>query len=1291
MDLASLIVGASGLLGGISRLRLAPRQNAILNDVAPLVLAPFHEIVSRGQEALANAGDSQPMREAAQSLVKEGERAIRKIEPLVKKYITEYDVNFHMALKENDDIAEYRSQLYELLWDLDDYIESAEYFDDHKFSELRAASKEAAIKIYDILGSLKLDAPEEHVLPFAPLPQTTAFPSSNRSTAFSNSVQTGLLEPVWSPVPMITQDSNTYTLEDGTNQPQRLMAFHDDFYQGLEPDPIIQPLPACDPSTVPSNYRYDLNLLLDGNEKAPSAEAASQKGSKVSRGEPDSLIDAAVPFAPTVPWSHSAPSRSLRDIPSRGDKYGYSADTDSRSSLSSSSGFTGSSIKGGHYSAHSSRRGNRASSDYTFASTAISEEDAIHGTYSLTKADIPLSDTSMEVSRGVLPWEKGGLISVAPDYLSGINDPSSLQVQRCFLDAQSSYWLAKGFCDGAKEICGGGVGVKRVKKPTAFMASVTTARCVSCMYELDLSAVENDVNKTERASYSHAGIFFRLRFLQKSHITTKKADDVQYGCVFCVQRGYTLDESDATIFFSYKALMDHIARHPRQGVLPVVPGITVIDEPEVPVSLRNDFDIHFTRPPEPHPAIERRSEISNLPTAVTQNQARRMYGQRALPDKTPALEFPIGARITGLTWPSTYNGEWAMGWYDGVKASVPTDLLRLKPPLSQFEQFGSESRIRAQAKWKFGFEKDKSSDWLRFEKNDVIKNIRWAYFDHWCWSGTNPKGKWGIFPRAFIDLNTLEEPAGLDRALNLSIEKDRPTSDGTYGTYNITVTLRDPPAGDSTSCWNSIAGPAILVQGFPHPVRDNGETGLEITAASMAAIAGIPRAVVFGGGVVFKARCHALVPVEERGDSVQWHLIDKYPEKLEWSDIDELCPHRLKEDFVTEEWWKRRAFLGLAPQFANLLATESYEYEAVTYSSAGRPPRRVQINKISPGFSQRAQLSIEITVGRLDGYRAQRRGDYETLLKDARDIHIILHDTASDRAYQTDGEELILHTILHRWLKNGYDSNNASSPDRPRFPDEHRFVSTRSAMLANAEWPALSRKVFDSSEARVFLFKEEVRTLYSTIEGLRAKFSEPEDSFWRFSLKTGTEVNGWEYMDLVEDRMDMSPKSIDLRNTCGGWDQYAKDIQAVVLFGANLGEVFRPCWSEPSDECQNFRSVPVDCCYLTVQMRTLRDMFRKQGCPDTQETLTESETGSPSGQTRHCKIAESVPFAQDSGWNHCYWQGIAIPPALSGASEQFPESGFTARSLRRLYSEFGRDDRPNSQSGASAECIGMPY
>ncbi len=72
-------------------------------DVHGLVLAPFRDIVEKGKEALGNAkdGDSEPMQKAAEKLIKEGERALKKIEPLCKKHLDEYGPNFTDALKTN--------------------------------------------------------------------------------------------------------------------------------------------------------------------------------------------------------------------------------------------------------------------------------------------------------------------------------------------------------------------------------------------------------------------------------------------------------------------------------------------------------------------------------------------------------------------------------------------------------------------------------------------------------------------------------------------------------------------------------------------------------------------------------------------------------------------------------------------------------------------------------------------------------------------------------------------------------------------------------------------------------------------------------------------------------------------------------------------------------------------------------------------------------------------------------------------------------------------------------------
>jgi hypothetical protein len=52
------------------------------------------------------------------------------------------------------------------------------------------------------------------------------------------------------------------------------------------------------------------------------------------------------------------------------------------------------------------------------------------------------------------------------------------------------------------------------------------------------------------------------------------------------------------------------------------------------------------------------------------------------------------------------------------------------------------------------------------------------YQEYWCWSGTNAKGKTGIFPQAFIDIGTLRDfgKTGSDRASIVSNERNKSLS-----------------------------------------------------------------------------------------------------------------------------------------------------------------------------------------------------------------------------------------------------------------------------------------------------------------------------------------------------------------------------------------------------------------------------------------------------------------------------------------------------------------------------------
>lgn len=79
------------------------------DEVERLAIAPFREIVEKGNAAIENVPNADEetsplMLKAAQNLVREGERALKRIEPLCTKNFEEYGVNFVDAIKENGKI-----------------------------------------------------------------------------------------------------------------------------------------------------------------------------------------------------------------------------------------------------------------------------------------------------------------------------------------------------------------------------------------------------------------------------------------------------------------------------------------------------------------------------------------------------------------------------------------------------------------------------------------------------------------------------------------------------------------------------------------------------------------------------------------------------------------------------------------------------------------------------------------------------------------------------------------------------------------------------------------------------------------------------------------------------------------------------------------------------------------------------------------------------------------------------------------------------------------------------------
>lgn len=72
-----------------------------MDEVNELTIKPFRDVVDQANTALENAGENEAMRKAAKKLLREGEKAVKLVEPQCAKRYSEYSDNFLSAIRDN--------------------------------------------------------------------------------------------------------------------------------------------------------------------------------------------------------------------------------------------------------------------------------------------------------------------------------------------------------------------------------------------------------------------------------------------------------------------------------------------------------------------------------------------------------------------------------------------------------------------------------------------------------------------------------------------------------------------------------------------------------------------------------------------------------------------------------------------------------------------------------------------------------------------------------------------------------------------------------------------------------------------------------------------------------------------------------------------------------------------------------------------------------------------------------------------------------------------------------------
>jgi hypothetical protein len=416
------------------------------------------------------------------------------------------------------------------------------------------------------------------------------------------------------------------------------------------------------------------------------------------------------------------------------------------------------------------------------------------------------------------------------------------------------------------------------------------------------------------------------------------------------------------------------------------------------------------------------------------------------------------------------------------------------------------------------------------------------------------------------------------------------------GEFAITFTNCDLEESEK-GCWYTLFSNPVIAYGWPIPFRDNDEKGLHTTVELMAALAGATYAFDFEGGFILKGFSTMLVPVKSYSNSIQWHLIQNEDNKhISYSDVRYRCHGRaLRTEVDLKSLLSKRAFLGWWKVSDTFLGTADAAYTEIAYSGAKHLRRSAKISGATLGFAQHMMGGATFVFGRKDGrVHISRTGGLEQIIDFAEEVPVCLYDSTEKRCWLVPATDALLHVACAKHKLKPYKITDQPISFIYANPSLNGRNASRIAMI---EMKPLILGPGGKVGGGDFHFSDLIEDLWAVFDRLMAESSTAEDEPG-YTVRTTFQgkLRGWEFMDLVNPVSDLCPKEAVLEATHGGWSDLIPDINALVLFASQLGDVIRPRIQE-KQLCTLWRTMPKGKDYLAARVPILEKLHKRTGPP----------------------------------------------------------------------------------------------
>ncbi|KAK5629894.1 hypothetical protein RRF57_005609 [Xylaria bambusicola] len=114
-------------------------------------------------------------------------------------------------------------------------------------------------------------------------------------------------------------------------------------------------------------------------------------------------------------------------------------------------------------------------------------------------------------------------------------------------------------------------------------------------------------------------------------------------------------------------------------------------------------------------------------------------------------------------------------------------------------------------------------------------------------------------------------------------------------------------------------------------------------------------------------------------------------------------------------------------------------------------------------------------------------------------------------------------------------------------------------------------KVYEEED---YKFKKMIVDIWSLLESIMDQKVSAKNSFGlTISLPFQATIQGYKFKAIVENRLLLPTKKIDIRKASGGWLTVVRDIDALVLFADGFGDLIKPVGGNDG-LCHSWKTVP---------------------------------------------------------------------------------------------------------------------